>query len=142
MFMNNDDLVKAWLAKASSDLRNAEIVLAAGPEDLPADTICFHCQQAAEKYLKGFLTSRETAYPLTHSLKALVEKAMSLDNTFALILEKAESLTPYAVTLRYPDDFRMPSREEAESAFAIASEIKEFVLQKVNPGGEKTSGGK
>jgi HEPN domain-containing protein len=136
--MNNDDLVKAWFAKASSDMRSAEIILATGMDDLPADMVCFHCQQAAEKYLKGFLTSRETEYPLTHSLKALVEKAMGLDNTFAIILEKAESLTPYAVTIKYPDDFRMPSREEAESAFAIASEIKNFVLQRVNPGAQRT----
>ena len=139
--MNNDDLVKAWFAKASSDLRSAEIILAAEPDDLPTDTVCFHCQQAAEKYLKGFLTSREMEYPLTHSLKALVEKAIALDNTFAMILEKAESLTPYAVTIRYPDDLRLPSREEAQSAFAIASEIKELILQKVNPGAQGTGGG-
>ena len=132
--MNNDDLVKAWFAKAFSDLRSAEIILAADPDDLPTDTVCFHCQQAAEKYLKGFLTSMEMEYPLTHNLKALVEKAMTLDNTFAMILEKAESLTPYAVTIWYPDDLRLPSREEAQSAFAIASEIKKLILLKVNPG--------
>jgi HEPN domain-containing protein len=129
--MTNDDLVKAWFAKAASDLRNAEIVLSAGAEDSPADTVCFHCQQAAEKYLKGFLTSREVEYPLTHSLKALVEKAMVLDRTFDQILEKAESLTPYAVAIRYPDDFHMPSLEDANEAFAIAREIKAFVLERV-----------
>ena len=57
--MNNDDLVRAWFAKASSDLRSAEIIIASDAKDLPSDAVCFHCQQAAEKYLKGFLTSRE-----------------------------------------------------------------------------------
>ena len=139
--MNNDDLVRAWFDKASSDLRNAEIILAADPDDMPTDTVCFHCQQAAEKYLKGFLTSRDMEYPLSHSLKALVEKAMARDQTFKQILEKAESLSPYAVTIRYPDDFRMPSREEAEDAFVIAREIKTFILQRVK-GQAPGSGGK
>jgi hypothetical protein len=40
--MTNHDLVKAWFDKAASDLRNAEIVLAAGDDDLPTDTVCFH----------------------------------------------------------------------------------------------------
>ena len=129
--MNNDDLVKAWFARAASDLRAAQIILAMETEDLPSDVVCFHCRQAAEKYLKGFLASRETEYPLTHNLKALVEKAMVLDQSFGEILEPAETLTPYAVAVRYPDDFRVPSREEAESAFAIAGEIKAFVLARV-----------
>ena len=34
---------------------SAEIILESGREPLPLDTVCFHCQQAVEKYLKGFL---------------------------------------------------------------------------------------
>lgn len=129
--MTNDDLVAAWFKKAESDLRNAEIILGSGADNLPADTVCFHCQQAAEKYMKGFLTSREVEYPLTHSLKALVEKAMDMDRGFDEILEKAESLTPFAVAIRYPDDFHMPTLTEANEAFSIARKIKAFVLERV-----------
>ena len=38
--MNNDDLVKAWFAKASSDLRSAEIILAADPDDFRWTRLC------------------------------------------------------------------------------------------------------
>ncbi len=44
---------KTWLAKAASDVRSAEVVSAAEPPLL--SDASFHCQQAAEKALKGFL---------------------------------------------------------------------------------------
>jgi hypothetical protein len=86
-----------------------------------------------EKFLKGFLTSRDTDFPPSHNLKDLVDKAIKLDPDFAQILEKAESLSPYAVAIRYPDDFWMPSLLEAQEALAIAREIKAFVLQRLKP---------
>lgn len=129
--MTRDDLVKAWFAKAWSDLRSAEIILASGAENLPADAVCFHCQQAAEKYLKAYLVSQDIEYPLTHSLKTLVEKAMDQDSEFETIMIKAESLTPYAVAVRYPDDFQPPSLDDADEALAIAREIREFVFARV-----------
>ena len=45
---------KAWLAKASQDLRRVEVLLAAEPPDV--EGALFHSQQAAEKALKAFLT--------------------------------------------------------------------------------------
>jgi HEPN domain-containing protein len=47
------DGARAWFAKAASDLRAAERALTARPP-LHADS-AFHCQQAAEKAMKGFL---------------------------------------------------------------------------------------
>ena len=51
------ELARQWLAKAQNDLLNADNNLNA--EQVPLDTVCFHCQQAAEKMLKAFLTSGE-----------------------------------------------------------------------------------
>ena len=47
------DETRAWLKKAANDLRAAEELQAASPPLL--DEAVFHCQQAAEKVLKGFL---------------------------------------------------------------------------------------
>ena len=44
---------RAWLIKAVTDLRAAELDLGASPPLL--EDVVFHCQQAAEKALKGFL---------------------------------------------------------------------------------------
>ena len=43
--------VRQWVAKAENDLRNAEHTLTL-QEECPFDTVCFHAQQCAEKYLK------------------------------------------------------------------------------------------
>ena len=46
------EIVGKWLIIADRDLRTAEQGLKA--EEVITDTICFHCQQAVEKYLKAF----------------------------------------------------------------------------------------
>jgi uroporphyrinogen-III synthase len=44
---DKSDLAKGWFAKAESDLASARHILA-GPGSY--DTVCFHSQQAVEKY--------------------------------------------------------------------------------------------
>jgi HEPN domain-containing protein len=46
-------LTRDWLVKAKHDLQTARIVSAT--PDGPLDTAIYHCQQAAEKALKGWL---------------------------------------------------------------------------------------
>jgi HEPN domain-containing protein len=48
--------VRSWLKKAAGDLRGADIDLAASPPFI--EDMLFHCQQAAEKSMKGFLTAQ------------------------------------------------------------------------------------
>lgn len=50
--------------RAQEDLRGAEIDLAAAPPLLGDAT--FHCQQAVEKALKGFLTWHDRVFRKTH----------------------------------------------------------------------------
>ena len=50
------DLVKLWIKKAENDLVAAEHLLTVRPHT-PYDTICFHAQQCAEKYLRLSLSS-------------------------------------------------------------------------------------
>jgi HEPN domain-containing protein len=45
------ELARQWMTKAANDLLNADNNLNA--ETIPLDTVCFHCQQAAEKLLKA-----------------------------------------------------------------------------------------
>lgn len=62
--------MEAWVRKAENDLRNIELVLPA--EDAPFDTVCFHAQQAAEKYLKALLTVHGRPFGKTHDLFQLL----------------------------------------------------------------------
>jgi HEPN domain-containing protein len=43
------------------------------------DIVCFHAQQAAEKYLKAYLVFLEQDFPKTHALEDLVLIASSKD---------------------------------------------------------------
>ena len=108
------DLAKQWLAKADNDLLNADNNLSS--EKIPFDTICFHCQQAAEKMLKSYLVANNRSYPVTHDLLLVLEHILSLDPEAEQLRDHLALLTPYAVEVRYPDDFYMPAAEDADEA--------------------------
>jgi HEPN domain-containing protein len=64
------EVLRQWVRKAEHDLEAASRIMAI-EEGCPFDTVCFHCQQAAEKYLKCLLTYLGIQAPRTHDLKAL-----------------------------------------------------------------------
>ncbi|MGH7151621.1 MAG: HEPN domain-containing protein [Planctomycetota bacterium] len=119
--------VDRWLRKAAEDLRVAEILLKSGDPAIPYGAICFHAQQAAEKYLKGWLVSRGRPAPRTHSLLYLVSRAEGVDGRFRGLREIAERLTPFAVASRYPGDIPDPEEPEALKAIERAKAIRDFV---------------
>ena len=51
------EVLRQWVRKAEHDIEAANRIMAI-EDGCPFDTVCFHCQQAAEKYLKCLLTSR------------------------------------------------------------------------------------
>ena len=102
-----------------------EVLLNAGA----FDSACFHAQQAAEKYLKAFLIHHETQFPFTHELGKLIKLCAGIDASFQSLATTADSLTPYAMKLRYDETF-WPALEEAQAARASALAVKEFVLSR------------
>ena len=102
LFLLHD--TRAWLLRAEEDLAAAAVL--AAPATLRS--ALFHCQQAAEKSLKAFLTWREKPFPRTHALTVL---APSL------------SLTRFAVALGYPGEFEEPSIMEVREWLAVARAI-------------------
>ena len=57
---------RPWVRKAEDDYQTARRLL--GGKTRLHDQICFHCQQAAEKYLKALLQEQGAAVPRTHDL--------------------------------------------------------------------------
>jgi len=118
------DLVRGWLLKAESDLTNAELCLDAGKA---LDTVCFHSQQAAEKFIKACLIAHGIAFPFIHNLEKLIELGAKHDPDFISIKSLGQELTPYAVELRYDDEF-WPAAATASQALDAALTIKQFVM--------------
>lgn len=124
-----DDLAKGWIAKGDHDLANAKMTLEAKG---PLDTACFHCQQAAEKYLKGLLAWHGGQIPRTHDLVELEEGCRAVVPTLSLAGMAVDLLTPYAVDLRYDLEFS-PSVEETTQALTLATQIRAAVVRLLPP---------
>lgn len=124
------DEIRVWMQKSEHDLAAARRCLG-GPEAL-SDVVVFHCQQAAEKALKAFLTSRGLTFGKTHDLSALVTRCVEIDPAFGNLLRSAQLLTPYAVTFRYPNTVVEPTEGEATDAISAAEEFHELVKAKLD----------
>lgn len=121
-------LVKEWLRKADRNLIAAKHELM--QEELITEDVCFNCQQATEKYLKAFLVAKQIYFDKTHDIKELLALCIKKDPTFeSLSAIEIESLTDYAVDVRYPGLIMEPTEEEAEKAVRSVESTKEFVYK-------------
>jgi len=118
-----NDQVSRWIEKADHDPRNAEHVLEL-EDDCPTDTVCFHCQQCAEKYLKALLVHCGIAFPRTHDLVVLRNLAEGIPG-FMLPAEHVQSLNRYSVEGRCPGDWDPIDREEASEALKMARTVRD-----------------
>lgn len=118
-----------WLAKANSDLISAKKLVTGVSPCL--DTAVFHCQQAAEKALKAYLTFVNSPFQKTHDLDLLVRQCKKHDDTFCQLEDAADILTPYAIVFRYPGEDPEPTKQEAQVAVNLAKRIVRFVIDKM-----------
>src|SRR2546421_3886288 len=78
------------------------------------DAVCFHCQQCAEKYLKGLMEELGLAVPKTHDLDQLRNTLQPHHPALKPLKRGLTFLTPFAVDVRYPGD--RASKREAGAA--------------------------
>ncbi len=121
--------VRGWLSKAANDLRGARIDLAAEPP-LIEDAL-FHCQQAAEKSLKAFLTGHDTLFKKTHDLDELGRACLALDAGLSESLLSVSTLTVFAWEFRYPGDAQVPSMHEVREYLDIANRLYTAILARL-----------
>lgn len=124
------EYVRKWLIKANNDLKVAENEIRLPPNETVTEAICFHSQQAVEKFLKAYLITKGVEFGKTHNLEYLLELCVKEDKGFEEI--DVGNLSFYSVEVRYPDEFYIPTLDEAKESVKIARKVKEFVLKKVN----------
>ena len=114
-----------WLESAHRDLEDAQL-LAQGESYAAA---CFHCQQAAEKALKGLLYSQGARAIITHSILTLLEAAAKEQKNLAEMTELARELDRHYIASRYPNFYaeggpsRYYTREMADQCIKCATSI-------------------
>ena len=115
---------RAWIAKGDNDLSTARLILRGSG---PLDTASFHCQQAAEKYLKALVAYAGQPIPRTHNLVLILGECRGPYPKLELQEAEISKLTPYAVELRYDLTFT-PDRARIEQAIALAERVRAKVL--------------
>ena len=119
-------LVQSWLTKAQHDLASARVLAASSPPLL--DTAIYHCQQAAEKAVKGFLVFHDQEFERVHDIEVLIQAAVPYKAGFSAWVDVGRLLTPYARIFRYPGDITEPSGEQFNQAMSAAEGLYNFVL--------------
>ena len=105
------ELLQEWLHKGERDLDTARLTLDNRHEY--TDIICYHCQQAVEKYLKAYLVYLDTPFEKKHDLGYRIDLIVENDKDIEQFYDFVETLSGYAVEIRYPDDWSEPNIEEA-----------------------------
>src|SRR5207249_2462221 len=120
---------RAWVRKAEEDRR---VLLQLRPSRRAVhSSICFHCQQMAEKYLKALIHERGAVVPRTHDCERLVIVLVPTDATLARFKRAAKGLTRFAVDPRYPELFSTPTASHSRTAWNAAERIRAEVRRRL-----------
>ncbi len=126
--MENKKEFIQWFNSANSDLESAIFLKNMKPK--PLEIICYHCEQSAEKYLKGFFVFKSIKPQKTHDLVFLCKELSKLEPDFKKLINKCDSLTIYSTNVRYPFYIQI-EETDMEKAIIDAIEIKDFILNKI-----------
>jgi len=123
--MDNKILALEWFNFAEADLQSALFLLNMHPA--PLEIICYHCQQSAEKYLKGFIAFNGGELLKIHDLLILNKKCSLYNPDLSIIEDDCISLTDYGVQVRYPFHIDI-TEEDTKMAIESANRIKNYIL--------------
>lgn len=124
--MVDSAIIREWLDKADEDFRFAEENLQQGSTFY--SQICFHFQQAAEKYLKAFIIARGLGFSKVHDLVYLLRLCSAHAPAFSGLEEDCVLLNAAYIETRYPVHWPTNyTRQAAEQASAAAGRIAKVV---------------
>ena len=118
------ELVAEWLRFADMDLSIAKNSLET-MHPAPLEIICYHCQQSAEKFLKGTIIAFEVEAEKTHDLSKLTGTLQKHTEVPEEIADFAERLTMYGVRTRYPNEISV-DESQTKTAITHAEKIKQW----------------
>ena len=90
-----------WYDKAKKDMRGAEILFESEADN---SLVAFHCQQAIEKMLKGYILMRTKELLEGHSLIFLIRRAARFDEDIIKFKKDCAFVNQFYIETRYPAD--------------------------------------
>ncbi|MCL2185950.1 MAG: HEPN domain-containing protein [Treponema sp.] len=118
-----------WRLLAEDDLSVAEY-LAANMRPTPSQHITFHCQQAAEKYLKGAVAYLGEEPPYTHDLEKLCSIIEKHRPSFVNIFTSCTIVTQFSIQPRYDRGLSI-SDDDMNLVLAHTKIIRDFLLKEI-----------
>lgn len=126
--MADPSIVKEWLGKADDDFLFAEANLR--EESGFYAQICFHFQQAAEKYLKSYIIGKGLPFDRVHDLVHLLKTCSAHTPAFSELKEDCIFLNTAYIETRYPVHWPTEyTRETAVEAHDAAEKIARMVRE-------------
>jgi HEPN domain-containing protein len=100
--------------------------------DCGNDIVAFHCQQAIEKVLKGYILCKNNEVIEGHSLIFLCKEASKINKVFRNYLKDCALINQYYIETRYPADVPLVvTDDEAEECIKITEDIYHMVLSNI-----------
>lgn len=120
-------VTREWVRKAESDIAVARHLFKLKP--LPNDEICFHSQQAIEKYFKSLLAEAGLPIQKTHDLIILLQQLLPGDATLRGLRRGLKAISRYAVEYRYPG--MNTTGRQARAAYAKALVVRQEIRRRL-----------
>jgi len=123
--MADPKLIQEWLQKADEDLGFAASII----EDSPFYAqICFHFQQAAEKYLKAIIVADDLEFQKIHDLITLLKSCLGRRPELIRLMPDCTLLNRFYIDTRYPVHWPTDyTKDKAFLAQAAAEAIRDHV---------------
>lgn len=124
---------KRWLDLAVMDFGVAQHLFQTY-HPKPYEIICYHCQQSAEKAIKAIIVFGGTqgGLPKLHDLSFLLNQIKNQVKIDEKYYDFADALTPYGVSIRYPNELFLEERH-AEEALKMSKEILDWAKNVLEP---------
>jgi HEPN domain-containing protein len=120
MSEKESSLPEDWFEKGNEDKQAVEILLKHGGS---ISVSSYLIQQMLEKYMKGFLLSKNWRLKRTHDLEELLDKMVEYDLSFEEFRELSQEATAFYFFERYPFFGSELSREEVERIYNRSLEL-------------------
>ncbi len=124
------EIVKEWIEKAEEDYGFACAAIEA--TDYFAQ-VCFHFQQAAEKYLKTFIVANKLEFRAVHNLLELLEICKQNEPNIEELQQACRFLNPFYIDTRYP--VHWPANYDKDTAVKAKEEtrkIRDWIKKSLN----------
>ena len=122
-------IVEEWFSKGQKDIDDAQFLL---KNNRALENIAYHVQQAAEKYLKGFLIYNGWKLERIHDLVKLLEEAIKIDKSFNRFAAPMRKITNFYIESRYPTGYEVEyTKQELKKAIKESKNIINLIKKKV-----------